>query len=70
MKIGEFSHISVNATVCGRCTIGNNVFLGAGAVVKDKIAICDDVVIGANALVIKDITASGVYVGSPARKIN
>ena len=31
--VGDFSHISVNATVAGRCNIGNMVFLGAGATV-------------------------------------
>jgi sugar O-acyltransferase (sialic acid O-acetyltransferase NeuD family) len=67
--IGEFSHISVNATVAGRCRIGRYVFLGAGAVVIDGISVCDHVTIGAGSVVISDITESGTYVGSPARRL-
>jgi acetyltransferase-like isoleucine patch superfamily enzyme len=31
------------------------------------VTICDQVVIGAGAVVTKDITQSGIYVGNPAR---
>ncbi len=67
--IGDFAHISVNATVCGKCKIGNGVFLGAGSIVKDKVRICDDVVIGAGGIVIRDIEVPGVYAGNPVKKI-
>ncbi len=67
--IGSSSHISVGAKVCGRTKIGQRVMVGAGATVIDKLKICDDVVIGAGAAVIDDITASGIYVGVPARRI-
>jgi len=34
------------------------------------VSICDDVVIGAGAVVTKDITEPGTYVGNPTRKLN
>jgi len=68
--VGDFSHVSVNATVAGRARIGCRVMLGAGAVVIDNVSICDDAVIGAGAVVTRDITTSGTYVGIPARRIS
>ncbi len=48
--------------------IGNNVSIGSNATIL-PVNICDKVVIGAGAVVTKDITESGIYVGNPARKI-
>lgn len=48
--------------------IGNNVSIGSNATIL-PINICDNVVIGAGAVVTKDITKPGVYVGNPAKKI-
>lgn len=49
-------------------TIGNNVSIGSNATIL-PVFICDDVVIGAGAVVTKDITEKGIYAGNPARKI-
>ena len=48
--------------------LGNKVYVGSNATIL-PISICDDVVIGAGAVVTKDITEPGTYVGNPARKI-
>ena len=48
--------------------IGNNVSIGSNATIL-PIEICNHVVIGAGAVVTKNITESGVYVGNPAKKI-
>jgi acetyltransferase-like isoleucine patch superfamily enzyme len=47
-------------------TIGNRVSIGSGATIL-PVAICDDVVIGAGAVVTRDIIVSGTYAGNPAR---
>lgn len=65
--VGANSYFAPRVTVCGRCRVGENCFLGAGCVVKDGIDVVDGVTIGAGAVVVKNITESGVYVGSPAR---
>ena len=49
--------------------IGNRVRLTSGSIVLGNIRVCDDVIIGANSVVIKDIAESGTYVGSPVRRI-
>jgi acetyltransferase-like isoleucine patch superfamily enzyme len=46
--------------------VGNHVSIGTNATVL-PVTICDHVVIGAGAVVTKDITVSGFYVGNPAR---
>ena len=46
--------------------IGNNVSIGSGSTIL-PISICDNVVIGAGAVVTKNITVPGVYIGNPAK---
>jgi acetyltransferase-like isoleucine patch superfamily enzyme len=48
--------------------IGNHVSIGSNATIL-PVTICDHVVIGAGAVVTKDITEPGKYVGNPARKL-
>ena len=48
--------------------IGDNVSIGSNATIL-PVEICDHVVIGAGAVVTKNIVESGVYVGNPAKKI-
>ena len=46
--------------------IGNNVDIGAGAKLLGAITIGDNVLIGANAVVVRDVPADSVAVGVPA----
>ncbi len=48
--------------------IGNNVSIGSNATIL-PVSICDNVVIGAGAVVTKDITKPGVYIGNPAKEL-
>lgn len=50
-------------------TIGNNVYIGAGAKVLGSITIGDNAVIGANAVVTKNVPANCTVAGVPARII-
>jgi len=49
-----------------RTVIGNNVSIGSNATIL-PVNICDKVVIGAGAVVTKNITTPGIYAGNPAR---
>ena len=46
--------------------VGNRVSVGTNATIL-PVTICDQVVIGAGAVVTKDIVLSGIYAGNPAR---
>lgn len=49
-------------------TIGNHVSIGSNATIL-PVKICDNVVIGAGAVVTKNINDPGTYIGNPARKL-
>lgn len=51
-------------------TIGDNVYLGPGAKVIGAVVIGNNVAVGANAVVTKDIPDNGVAVGIPAKVIS
>ncbi len=53
----------------GRPKIGNNVRITAGAKVLGNITIGDNVTVGANSVVVKDVPPNCVVVGIPARII-
>ena len=49
-------------------SIGNNVSIGSNATIL-PVSICDNVVIGAGAVVTKNITQPGIYAGNPAKQM-
>jgi acetyltransferase-like isoleucine patch superfamily enzyme len=51
-----------------RTTIGNRVSIGTNATLL-PVSVCDDVVIGAGAVVTRDITEPGTYAGNPAHRL-
>lgn len=50
-------------------TLGDNVWLGGGVIVLPGVEIGDDAVVGAGAVVSRDIPPGSVAVGNPARVI-
>jgi acetyltransferase-like isoleucine patch superfamily enzyme len=57
-----------NKALWEKTVIGNGVSLGSNATIL-PVRICDGVVVGAGAVVTKDITSPGIYAGNPARKL-
>jgi maltose O-acetyltransferase len=51
-------------------TIGENVWLGAGAIVCPGVSIGDDTVVGAGSVVTRDLPARVVAVGAPCRVVS
>ena len=57
-----------DATKWKPTNIGNHVSIGSNATIM-PVSICNNVVIGAGAVVTKNITEPGTYAGNPAKKI-
>lgn len=66
---GDYFTTAPGAKISGNCNIGECVYFGTNASVREKITICDNVTIGLNAGVVKNIVEPGTYVGVPAKKI-
>ena len=65
----DYVHISPNVALGGTVHIGESTHIGIGATVSNNINICSHCVVGAGAVVVRDIISCGTYVGVPMRKI-
>ena len=71
LSIGHNLHVAHNVTIGNDFkgsipTIGNNVTLGCGSCVLGGVKINDNVKVGANCVVVKDVPANSTVVGNPA----
>jgi sugar O-acyltransferase (sialic acid O-acetyltransferase NeuD family) len=69
-EIKDYFTSSPGVKVGGNCIIGECVFIGSNACIREKLSITSDVTIGMGAVVVKNITESGVYIGNPLKKLN
>lgn len=63
----EGVHVSVGAHIAGSVHIGARTWVGIGACVSNNLSLCPDCMVGAGAVVVKDVTHPGTFVGVPAR---
>ena len=68
-NIEDFVHISPNVALGGTVKVGECTHIGIGATVKNNITICNNCIIGAGAVVVKNINKEGIYVGVPVKLI-
>ncbi|MBK7666509.1 MAG: NeuD/PglB/VioB family sugar acetyltransferase [Sphingobacteriaceae bacterium] len=68
-QVGDYFTTAPAVNISGNCVIGNCVYIGTNASVREKISICDNVIIGMGSVVLKSIDEVGVFVGSPLRKL-
>lgn len=68
-NIGDYVHVSVGSHIAGTVTAEALSWIGVGATVSNNIYITGDCMIGAGAVVIKDIKEKGTYIGVPAQKM-
>lgn len=65
----DYVHVSVGSHVAGTVRIGKRTWIGTGATVSNNVEIIQDCIIGAGAVVVRDIVESGTYVGVPVKKV-
>jgi len=67
--IGESTIVCPGTMLAGGTKVGKNCYIWQGVITRSNISICDNVVIGAGSLVMKNIYEPGVYFGSPVKYI-
>ena len=68
-EIGDYFSAMPGAIVSGNVKIYDCVYMGSNSSIREKTKICDNVIIGMNSGVVKNITKPGIYVGTPAQKL-
>ena len=68
--IEDYVHISPGVRTAGSVEIGKRTWVGIGSVISNNVNICSGCKVGAGAVVVKDITEPGTYVGVPVRRVD
>lgn len=63
------TQLALGYSKIGRITIGNEVFIGYGAIILPNVKIGNKVIVGAGAIVNRDVPDNSVVAGNPARVI-
>lgn len=67
--IGSHSFINSMTFIGGYAHIGERVYVAPGALLRDRISVGDDAIVGMGAVVIRDVAAGAVVAGNPAKEI-
>lgn len=67
--IKDYVHISPGVHTAGTVKIGQGTWLGIGSAISNNVNITSRCRIGAGAVVVRDITEPGTYVGVPVRRV-
>lgn len=67
--VGQFTHVAVNAVLCGGVKLGERVFVGSGATIVQGTEVGMDSTIGAGAVINRSLPELCTVVGVPARPI-
>lgn len=67
--VEDYVNISPKASMAGRTRIGKKAFLGIGCTIIDGILVGKEAIVGAGAVVIRDVPDNVVAVGVPAKII-
>lgn len=68
--IDDFCTVQPGCNLSGRIHINSCVDVGTGSKIIQGKTICSNVVLGAGAVVVRDITIPGTYVGVPVKMVN
>jgi sugar O-acyltransferase (sialic acid O-acetyltransferase NeuD family) len=64
--IGQLTVISPCASIGGWCTVEKEVYIGAGALIRERLSIERGSVVGMGAVVTKNVKSKTIVIGNPA----
>lgn len=67
--IEDYVHICPGVNIAGTVKIGKRSWIGLGSKVINNINICNNCILGAGAVVVKDIDEHGLYLGVPVGRV-
>lgn len=67
--VGDYLSMMPGSIISGNCNLGHRVYIGTNSSIREKINVCDDVIIGLNSGVISDVKEVGTYGGTPLNKL-
>ncbi len=67
--IGRNCHLGPRATLAGEVIVEDNSFIGTNATILPRKRICMGSLVGAGAVVTKDVSTGAIVVGNPARTL-
>lgn len=67
-QLDDFVHVSVGARLGGTVHVGKKTWIGMGASIRNNLSVCAGCIIGAGAVVVKNIEEAGTYIGVPAER--
>jgi sugar O-acyltransferase (sialic acid O-acetyltransferase NeuD family) len=67
--VGDYVTMAGRVALAGAVRVGEGAYLGAGALVREGLTIGAWSVVGMGAVVLADVPAGEVWVGSPARRL-
>lgn len=67
--LDDYVTTAMDVQLAGWTLIGKKTRIGSNSTTKEHINICDNVIIGAGACIVKSIIEKGTYVGIPTKKI-
>lgn len=68
-KIGKRTILPAKVSVAGSAKIGDGCWISIGTTIKDWAVVPDETIIGAGSLVLDKLEESGMYIGSPAKRV-
>jgi sugar O-acyltransferase (sialic acid O-acetyltransferase NeuD family) len=70
VKIGNYCQLSAHCDLTGHVELSDSVFLGSRVTIIPRIKVVAHSILGAGAVVFRNIKLVGTYVGNPAKKID
>jgi acetyltransferase-like isoleucine patch superfamily enzyme len=70
VRLGDYTFIGPNATILGRCTLGEGAHVAANAVCREETSIGKYAVLGLGAVLLGVVPDFAVVAGNPARVVS